>query len=69
MSWRYEFYFLVLKQHFTLPLENEIHIFAPPYNILYFLASSCHATGWEKTYPTPLMFVQFITYFAKIGQN
>lgn len=30
MAWTYEFYFLVL----FLPLEDKIHIFAPPYNIL-----------------------------------
>ena len=34
-AWRYEFYFLVAK--IILPLENKIHIFAPPCNILYVL--------------------------------
>jgi len=45
LAWRYEFYFLVVKNNillaalvgkiFSLPLENKIHIFAPPCNILY----------------------------------
>ena len=34
-AWRYEFYFPVAK--IILPLENKIHIFAPPCNILYVL--------------------------------
>ena len=34
-AWRCEFYFLVAK--IILPLENKIHIFAPPCNILYVL--------------------------------
>ena len=49
MAWRYEFYFLVLKTIFyslaallrkilSLTLENKIHIFAPPCNILYLLS-------------------------------
>ena len=49
--WRYEFYFLVAKTIFyslaalirknniVLPLENKIHIFAPPSNILYIITS------------------------------
>ena len=46
VAWRYEYYFLVIKTIFYeraqrvrkilfLPLENNIHFFAPPCNILY----------------------------------
>ena len=50
MVWRYEFYFLALKiiiyslaglvrKISFLPLENKIHIFAPPCNILYAISN------------------------------
>ena len=51
--WRYEFYFLVVKTIFYslaallrkilfLPLENKIHIFAPPCNILFIFGPPCN---------------------------
>ena len=35
------FIFSWQEQNFVLPLENNIHIFAPPCNILYILQVNC----------------------------
>ena len=52
-AWGYEFYFLVAKTIFyegalVLPLENKIHIFAPPCKILY-LHSMLHKSAFRFT--------------------
>ena len=58
MAWRYEFYFLVVRDNILLaalirkilflPLENKIHIFAPPCNILYITVIDLNSQGSFK---------------------
>ena len=67
---RYEFYFLVLKTVFYslavlvrkilfLPLQNKIHIFAPPWNILYIMHQLSAKVQENNFFVEPAWFVRW----------